>query len=107
MSALEAIAAAGGLDGRTADPTGIFVFREEEAGIANRALGRGDLVGPQRMAYLIDLTSPEGMFAARDFIIRDGDTVYMTEAPFAAWSRVLSVAVTAVNFTSSATNLGN
>ena len=107
MSALEAIAASGGLDGRAADPTGIFVFREEEAGIANRALGRGDLVGPQRMAYLIDLTTPEGLFAARDFIIRDGDTVYMTEAPFAAWSRVLAVAVTAVNFTSSATNLGN
>lgn len=107
MSALEAIAASGGLDGRAADPTGIFVFREEDAGIANRALGRGDLVGPQRMAYLIDLTTPEGLFAARDFIIRDGDTVYMTEAPFAAWSRVLAVAVTAVNFTSSATNLGN
>ncbi|MCR8526407.1 hypothetical protein WB334_25865, partial [Escherichia coli] len=64
-------------------------------------------VGPQRMAYLIDLTTPEGLFAARDFIIRDRDTVYMTEAPFAAWSRVLAVAVTAVNFTSSATNLGN
>lgn len=107
MGALEAIAASGGLDGRAADPTGIFVFREENAAIANRALGRGDLVGPQRMAYLIDLTTPEGLFAARDFIIRDGDTVYMTEAPFAAWSRVLAVAVTAVNFTSSATNLGN
>jgi polysaccharide export outer membrane protein len=107
MSALEAIAAAGGLDGRTADPTGVFVFREESAPVANRVLGRSDLVGPQRMAYLIDLTSPEGLFAARDFIIRDGDTVYMTEAPFAAWSRVLSVAVTAVNFTSSATNIGN
>ena len=53
-------------------------------------LGRGDLVGPQRMAYLLDLTRPEGLFSAREFIIRDEDTVYITEAPFAAWSRVLA-----------------
>ncbi len=107
MTAIEAIAAAGGLDGRAADPTGVFVFREERADIANRALGRADLSGPQRMAYLIDLTSPEGLFSARDFVIRDGDTVYVTEAPFAAWSRVLALAVTTVNFGSSVENLTN
>lgn len=105
MTAIEAIAAAGGLDGRVADPTGVFIFREEQPDIANRVLGRSDLVGPQRMAYLINMTSPEGLFAARDFIIRDGDTIYMTEAPFAAWSRVLAVAVTAVNFTASVDKL--
>lgn len=107
MTALEAIAAAGGLDGRTADPTGVFVFREEKPEIAARVTGEPGLVGPQRVAYLIDLTTPEGLFAARDFIIRDGDTVYMTEAPFAAWSRVLAVAVTAVNFSASVDNLAN
>ena len=105
MSAIEAIAAAGGLDGRAADPTGVFVFREERPDIANRVLGRADLAGPQRMAYLIDLTNPEGLFAARDFVIRDGDTVYVTEAPFAAWSRVLALAITTVNFGSSIENL--
>ena len=60
MSALEAIATAGGLDGRTANPTGVFVFRDEPADVANRVLGRRDLVGPQRMAYLLDLTKPDG-----------------------------------------------
>lgn len=59
------------------------------------------------MAYLLDLTRPEGLFSAREFNIRDEDTVYVTEAPFAAWSRVLAVAVTAVNFTSSVENLTN
>ena len=57
-------------------------------------LGRADLVGPQRMAYLLDLTRPEGLFSAREFIIRDEDTIYITEAPFASWSRVLAVATT-------------
>jgi polysaccharide export outer membrane protein len=97
MSALEAIAAAGGLDGRSADPTGVFIFRHEPAPIANRVLGRADLVGPQRVAYLLDLTQPTGLFSAREFIIRDEDTIYITEAPFASWSRVLGVATTAVS----------
>ena len=70
-------------------------------------LGRSDLVGPQRMAYLLDLTSSEGLFSAREFIIRDEDTVYLTEAPFAAWSRVLSVAVTAVSLAGSVDSLAN
>ncbi|MFT3974782.1 MAG: polysaccharide biosynthesis/export family protein [Amaricoccus sp.] len=92
MSALEAIATAGGLDFRSADPTGVFVFRDEPATVANRVLGTSDLVGPQRMAYLIDLTRPEGVFAAREFVIHDEDTVYITEAPLASWARVIAIA---------------
>jgi polysaccharide biosynthesis/export protein len=99
ISALEAIATAGGLDGRVADPTGVFVFRAEPADIANRVLGRADLVGPQRMAYILDLTKPDGMFSAREFIIRDEDTIYITDAPFAAWTGVLGVAARAVTLT--------
>jgi len=101
LSAVEAIAAAGGLDGRSADPTGVFVFREERSEVANRVLGRADLVGPQRMAYVIDLTRPEGLFSAGEFIIRDEDTVYITEAPFAAWSRVLGVATATIGIAGS------
>jgi polysaccharide export outer membrane protein len=107
MSALEAIAAVGGLNGAAADPTGVFVFRQERSDVANRVLGRGDLVGPQRMAYLLDLTRPEGLFSAREFIIRDDDTVYITEAPFASWSRVLSVATTAVSLGGSVAAIAN
>ena len=44
------------------------------------------------MAYLIDLTDPSGVFAAREFVIRDEDTVYITEAPLASWSRVIAIA---------------
>ena len=29
------------------------------------------------------------MFMARDFVIRDGDTLYVTEAPFTQWSKVI------------------
>ena len=90
LSAIEAIAIVGGLNTATADPTGFFVFRNEPAEIANAVLGRQDLVGDQRMVYVLDLTQPTGMFEARDFLVRDGDTVYVTEAPFVQWQKTLS-----------------
>ncbi|MBP9952413.1 MAG: polysaccharide biosynthesis/export family protein [Cypionkella sp.] len=90
LSAIEAIAIVGGLNTATADPTGFFVFRNEPAEIANAVLGRRDLVGDQRMIYVLDLTQPTGMFEARDFLVRDGDTVYVTEAPFVQWQKTLS-----------------
>ncbi len=90
LSAIEAIAIVGGLNSSLADPTGVFVFRNEPAEIANSVLGRTDLVGDQRFAYVLDLTQPTGMFEARDFLIRDGDTVYVTEAPYVQWTKTLS-----------------
>jgi polysaccharide export outer membrane protein len=38
---------------------------------------------------VLDLTRPNGMFMARDFSVRDQDTLYVTEAPFAQWSKVI------------------
>ncbi len=90
LSAIEAIAQVGGLNTNLADPTGVFVFRNEPAEIANVVLGRNDLTGDQRFVYVLDLTQPTGMFDARDFVIRDGDTVFVTEAPFTQFQKVLS-----------------
>jgi polysaccharide biosynthesis/export protein len=90
ISALEAIAQVGGLSTAFADPKGVFVFRNEPAEIANSVLGRSDLTGDQRMVYVLDLTEPTGMFNARDFVIRDGDTVYVTEAPYVQWQKTLA-----------------
>jgi polysaccharide export outer membrane protein len=90
LSAIEAIAQVGGLNTALADPTGVFVFRNEPAEVANAVLGRDDLQGDQRFVYVLDLTQPTGMFEARDFLVRDGDTVYVTEAPFVQWQKTLS-----------------
>ena len=90
LSALEAIAQVGGLNTNFADPTGVFVFRTEPAEIANAVLGRDDLQGDQRFVYVLDLTEPLGMFHARDFVIRDQDVVYVTEAPYVQWQKTLS-----------------
>ncbi|MEQ3749037.1 MAG: polysaccharide biosynthesis/export family protein [Celeribacter sp.] len=90
ISAIEAIAQVGGLSTQLADPTGVFVFRNEPEDVARAVLGRNDLQGTQRFVYVLDLTEPNGMFQARDFAIRDSDTVYVTEAPFVQWQKTLS-----------------
>ena len=84
----------GGLSTTLADPKGVFVLREEPQSVARAVLGRNDIYGDQRVAYVLDLTRPDGMFLARDFVIRDGDTVYVTEAPFVQWQKTLSAILT-------------
>ncbi|WP_373320032.1 polysaccharide biosynthesis/export family protein [Ruegeria spongiae] len=91
LSALEAIAQIGGLVSSASDPTGVFVLRNEPAEIAGQVLGRNDLQGAQRMVYVLNLTEPNGLFLARDFVIRDEDTLYVTEAPYAQWTKAISL----------------
>jgi polysaccharide export outer membrane protein len=107
ITAIEAIAQVGGLQSTTADPTGVFVFRNEPAEIAGQVLGRTDLIGPQRMVYVLDLTEPNGLFLARDFVIRDGDTVYVTEAPFVQWSKTLSAITGTLTAANNISNIAN
>jgi len=90
ISAIEALATVGGLRASQADPTGVFVFRNEPEAIAEQLVGRNDLTGPQRVVYVLDLTRPNGMFFARDFAIRDEDTVYVTTAPFVQFNTVIA-----------------
>lgn len=107
ISAIEALAQVGGLSSTVADPTGVFVFRNEPEAIAEQLVGQ-DLTGTQRVVYVLDLTKPNGMFMARDFAIRDGDTVYVTEAPFVQFNKTIAAAtgsLNAVNGVSTATGL--
>lgn len=89
INAIEAVAMVGGLNSGLADPTGVFVLRDEPESVAERVLGK-PVNGSQRMAYVLDLTRPNGLFLARDFLIRDEDTVYVTEAPYVQWQKRLT-----------------
>ncbi|QQA45002.1 polysaccharide biosynthesis/export family protein [Pelagovum pacificum] len=89
ISAIEAIAQVGGLNPSQADPTGVFVFRNEPEEITEQLIGQ-DVTGTQRVVYVLDLTRPNGLFFARDFAIRDQDTVYVTEAPFVQFNKVIA-----------------
>jgi polysaccharide export outer membrane protein len=106
ISAIEAIAQVGGLNTNLADPTGVFVFRNEPVEIASQLVARNDLIGTQRVIYVLDLTEPNGMFMARDFAIRDGDTVYVTEAPFSQFNKTISAVFGTLGSVSTAAALG-
>lgn len=90
MTAIEALAQVGGLQTNFADPQGVFVLRDEYADVANAILGRKDLTGKVHVTYVLNLAEPEGLFHARDFLIRDGDTIYVTEAPYVQWTKTLA-----------------
>lgn len=107
LSAIEALAQVGGLSAALADPKGIFVFREEAESTARAVLGRNDIHGPQKMVYVLDLTKPDGVFVARDFLIRDEDTVYVTEAPFVQWSKTISAVTGSLSTAGSVSSLAN
>jgi polysaccharide export outer membrane protein len=106
ISAIEAIAQVGGLNTNLADPTGVFVFRNEPVEIAKQLVSRDDLVGTQRVIYVLDLTETNGMFMARDFAIRDGDTVYVTEAPFSQFNKTISAVFGTLGSVNSVASIG-
>lgn len=105
INAIEAIAMVGGLSSGLADPTGVFVLRDEPESVASRVLGK-PVYGMQRMAYVLDLTRPNGMFLARDFLIRDGDTVYVTEAPYVQFAKLLDAITGSADSADTLTTIG-
>lgn len=107
LSAERALGAVGGLVDATADPTGVFIFRTEPGAIPAAVLpGRAGAGGARRIVYLLDLTEPGGLFLAREFMMRDGDTLYVTSAPFTNWMKILQSVAPLVNFGGSAKTLG-
>jgi polysaccharide export outer membrane protein len=107
ISAIEAIAQVGGLTSTSADPTGVFVFRNEPEEIARQLVGNNDLIGTQRVVYVLDLTSPNGMFMARDFAIRDEDTVYVTEAPLTQFNKTIAAITGSLGNVAAAANVAS
>jgi polysaccharide biosynthesis/export protein len=107
LTAIEALATVGGLSSNLADPKGIFIFRNEKEGVARQVLGRNDLIGEQRLIYILDLTQPGGIFEAREFQIRDGDTVYVTEAPFVQWQKTINAITGTANSVNSLADAAN
>ena len=106
INAVEAVAMVGGLNSNLADPTGVFILRDEPEQVASRVLGK-TVQGSQRIAYVLDLTRPNGLFLARDFLIRDEDTVYVTEAPYVQWQKRLAALIGPINSANSIQNLSN
>ncbi len=89
VTAMEALSMAGGLREDRADPKGILVLRNYPAS-AVRADG---IKGPEleQVVFTVDLTSADGLFAARSFRIQPGDLVLATESPMIGISQTIGL----------------
>lgn len=101
LTLLRAIGAARGLLDFDADPTGVFVFRRENDALADALLpgARIDAMpaGPGRpIVYRLDLTQPEALFVAQAFQMRDGDAVFVTNAPLTELRKLLQLFTIAI-----------
>ncbi|AOB33867.1 hypothetical protein AKI39_19205 [Bordetella sp. H567] len=82
-SVLDALGDARGLDDKTADPRSVFLFTPAKAGVE----GKPDSVP---IVYQFDLTRPEQVALARQFTVREGEAIYISDAPFTQVQKVLS-----------------
>ncbi|MFD2031522.1 hypothetical protein ACFSKM_16760 [Ancylobacter dichloromethanicus] len=92
----EAVGSSGGLVDTQADPSGVFIFRFEQAAVV-RAINpdspflSGNSVVP--VIYRLNLKDPSGYFIARAFPIRAGDIVYVANAPGVEFTKFLRTAL--------------
>jgi polysaccharide export outer membrane protein len=89
ISLAQALARAGGLQDARADAQGVFIFRFEGNGNEGAAQ-------KQPVIYRVDLKNPATFFAAKDFPIRDGDVLYVSNAPAAELQKFLNIVVSVV-----------
>ena len=88
VSALEAVTLMGGLTDTRADPKGVLVLREYAPGQVSPT-GAGPT--HEQVVFTFDLTSADGLFAARNFEVNPGDTVLATESPVVRVTTIFSL----------------
>jgi polysaccharide biosynthesis/export protein len=107
VSALDAMSMMGGVNDQRGNPKGILILREYPVGAvrpplpvppAVEAAAQGPVAtlnpaGPSkpRVVFTLDLTSADGLFAARSFLIRPGDLVLATESRVTSAETILGL----------------
>lgn len=101
ITALEAVSMVGGLSDYTANPEGVLILREYEPSQI-----RTDGGGPNReqVVFTVDLTTADGLFAARNFQINPKDTVLATESPVNGVRTVFGILGSLVGITNQVQN---
>ncbi|MEB2486956.1 polysaccharide biosynthesis/export family protein [Burkholderia multivorans] len=80
-SLLEVLGSVGGLNERTANPSGVFVFRLVNEQGADKVKAE---------VFRLDMREPVSMFLAKNFLIQPDDTVYVTNAPVYEMQKIIS-----------------
>lgn len=86
ITALEALSMIGGINDSRADPQGVLILREyPEAAVGEKGPSQ------QQTIFTLDLTSADGLFAARNFEVNPNDTVLATESPVTSAQTILGL----------------
>ena len=95
ITALEALSMAGGLQDSRANLQGVLILREYPEG----ATAPPRQYGPEmrQVIFTFDLTSADGLFAARKFRVNPKDTVIATESPIGPANTVVSLVAGLLN----------
>lgn len=106
VSALEAVAAAGGLLDMRADATGLFVFRYEDPKLLEKlGIEYNQIIsGHVPTIYRINMKHAKSYFYAQSFNLRDKDSLYVSNAQSVQISKMLTLvrdAAYAANYGSS------
>lgn len=104
MTVMEALSSTSGLNAGTANPKGVLILRDYQP----RDLKPG-LAGPnkQQVVFSFDLTSADGLFAARQFYMQPDDTLYATESPINSARTIIGLFGTIIGVTGSVNNVTN
>lgn len=88
----QALGRMGGLQDSRADPKGVFIFRFENPRLftdAGMPAPRTTEDGKVPVIYRVNLRDPSTLFAAQSFPIRDGDVMFISNAPLAEFQKFL------------------
>ena len=102
VSALDAMSLIGGVNDARGNPKGILILRD----FGTEQL-RSDGTGPEkeRVVFVIDLTTADGLFSAGKFQVQDRDLVLVTESPINSASTVISLVYGALGIGARGKNL--
>jgi len=85
MTLTDAISRSGGIDERSANPSGIFVIRGQE---------QGDKLAT---VYQLDVRNAASFTLGNRFTLEPQDVIYVTTAPIARWNRVISLLLPSIS----------
>lgn len=93
LSLAQALGRMGGLEDNRADPKGVFVFRFEDPATFSLPPDAPQITpnGKVPVIYRINLKNPSSFFVAQSFPIRNGDVVYVSNAPMADLQKFATV----------------
>ncbi|SLK11394.1 polysaccharide export outer membrane protein [Novosphingobium mathurense] len=90
----QALGRVGGLLDNRANRRGVFIFRLEDPAVMDPAALTGRRLTPDGrlpVIYKLDLNDPGSFFVAQGFPIRNGDVLYVSNAPLADLQKFVSI----------------